>query len=298
MDEFGFASGFERRFRGLNGIRRCFRRSIGSFEGLSFAAVILAFSLSLSLRSPPSWQFAICETIRSSFGESCLNVNRANQALQPTRMLVTFCAYAQPAPSHVWLISDVRQKMRFIASLILVSFISVAVLAAPRAHVEVSSSVEELLDTFGAAAVQHDGRLDFSLRPTTRWPAFGTFRFYLLRVLPLTVSASNVRREHSNGSACTIDKAASATAKFTISNADIANGYVSAVFGGSKVQDAAVYNQQSSRGTVLLSEGRNSARRRTSAHGRRNPISASLRKSVVTRLRFTQRRHPAGRAEL
>ena len=23
----------------------------------------------------------------------------ANQALQPTRMLVTFCAYAQPAPS-------------------------------------------------------------------------------------------------------------------------------------------------------------------------------------------------------
>ena len=36
---------------------------------------------------------------RSGMSHLLLESKRANQALQPTRMLVTFCAYAQPAPS-------------------------------------------------------------------------------------------------------------------------------------------------------------------------------------------------------
>ena len=105
----------------------------------------------------------------------------------------------------------------------------------PPAKNEAIASVAQLTEMFGATAVMHEGKLEFTLRPTLAWLPLGEFLFYTLRISPDPLG-DLAHLPTTLGHAWIIDKDPLRTARFQIVEGDVGKGYVVAHFRGGKIQ--------------------------------------------------------------
>lgn len=125
---------------------------------------------------------------------------------------------------------------KWIYGLVSVSLFIRVLPAAPDVRHEVISSIEQVKEVFGATAGTHEGKLEFTLRPSPEWLRFGKFVFYTLRLSPTPIRDLK-RADTTLKSRTIVETNESRIAKFEVAEKHIQKSYVVAHFQFGRLQD-------------------------------------------------------------